>query len=248
MVHDFSRVASTEALVRANEHWQSRHLEEASAGAGSPTKFTIAFSREAGTYGAAIARAVGNRLGWPVYDSELLQRIAEDMGVHRALLESVDEKRASWLSECLESFSSAPAVSEFAYSRRLVETLLSLAAHGDCVIVGRGAAKVLPAATTLRVRIVAPLEYRVEAVSREHGIAREQAAKQVEATDRERRRFMEEHFRLDPTDPANYDLILNAARLSHAECADIVIAALDRLRARPVGSSPSPAAKIQQAG
>jgi cytidylate kinase len=239
MAHDFSPVNLTEALVRAGEHWQLRR-QEASGVAGSgrlaPSAFTIAFSREAGTYGAAIARAVGNRLGWPVYDHELLQRVAEDLGVHKTLLESVDEKQVGWLTEYLESFSSAPTVSEFAYTRRLVEALLSLAAHGECVIVGRGATKVLPAATTLRVRVVAPLDYRVEAVSREHGITREKAARQVEATDRERRRFIEEHFHFDPADPTNYDLVLNAARFSPAECADLVIAALDRLRARAASS------------
>jgi cytidylate kinase len=240
MAHDFSPVISTEALVRANQHSQLRHQEEASgvAGAGrlAPTAFTIAFSREAGTYGAAVARAVGNRLGWPVYDHELLQRIAEDLGVHETLLESIDEKQVGWLRECLESFSSAPTVSEFAYTRRLVEAMLSLAAHGECVIVGRGAAQVLPAATTLRVRIIAPLEYRIEAVRREHGIAREQAASQVEATDRERRRFIEEHFHFDPSDPTNYDLVLNAARFSQAECAELVVAALGRLQARHASS------------
>jgi len=236
MVPKFSPVAMTEALMRANEHWQSRRQEaESSSGRPTPTAFSIAFSREAGTYGAAIARAVGNRLGWPVYDRELLQRIADDLGVHQTLLESVDEKEVGWLRECLESFSSAPTVSEYAYKRRLIETLLSLAAHGECVVVGRGATKVLPAATTLRVRIVAPLEYRIEAVSREHGISREQAARQVEATDRERRRFTQDHFHFDPADPTYYDLVLNVARFSLDECADLVIAALDRLRARAAG-------------
>src|SRR5262249_43681216 len=77
MAYSLSPPALTEALVRANQHWQLRHQEEAerSEKAAAPA-FTIALSREAGTYGAAIARAVADRLGWPVYDSELLQRIS----------------------------------------------------------------------------------------------------------------------------------------------------------------------------
>ncbi len=123
----------TEALAQAHRHWQERH--------GVMLPFTIAVSRETGTYGAAVAREVANRLGWPVYDRELLQRIADDMGVRHQLIESVDERQVGWLSECLaKGVFAVPAVNQVAYARQLVETLLSLATHGECVIVGRGAA------------------------------------------------------------------------------------------------------------
>jgi cytidylate kinase len=231
MLSSLSHPALTEALVRANQHWQVRHQEEsAESEKATAPAFTIALSREAGTYGAAIARAVANRLGWPVYDSELLQHIASELGVHQALLSSLDERHVTWLSEFLEGLSPHQGVSQYAFMRRLLETLISLAAHGNCVIVGRGATKVLPAATTLRVRIVAPREHRIEAVQREHGISREEAARRVEATDRERNEFVREHFGMDATDPRNYDLVLNAARFPIEQCADLIIAALDRLR------------------
>jgi cytidylate kinase len=238
MFRTSSPIRLTEALVQAHQHWQTRPKKEESAGLPL-SAFTIALSREAGTYGAAIARAVANRLGWPVYDSELLGRIAEDLGVRRTLLESVDERQANWLTECLEGLCSVPSVSQSAYIRHLVETVLSLAAHGGCVIVGRGATKVLPLATTLRVRVVAPLDHRIDAVRREHDISREAAARQVEATDRERDRFVRDHFQMDPTDPSNYDLLLNAARFTVDQCADLVIAALGRLQTLRT-SDPSP--------
>jgi cytidylate kinase len=215
-----------EALTRAQEQWHARHPTDGPA----PGRFTVALSRDAGTYGAAVARAVGERLGWPVYDSELLQRIAEDLGVRRTLLESVDERHVSWLKQALEGFTSVPRVNEVKFFHRLLQTLLSLAAHGNCVIVGRGATKVLPFATALRVRLVVPLSHRVEAVAREHGISADEAARRVESTDRERRRFVRDHFQMDAEDPRNYDLILNAARFNVDECADLVIAGLELLR------------------
>ena len=42
--------------------------------------------------GTCIAREVGNGVGWHVYDHELLERIAQDMGLRTVLLESVDER------------------------------------------------------------------------------------------------------------------------------------------------------------
>src|SRR5438270_914448 len=83
---------------------------------------------------------VAAQLGWPVYDYELVQRIAGEMGLRTRLLESVDERQASWVQEALEGFTSEPSVSQSRYVEHLAQTLLSLAAHGRCVIVGRGAA------------------------------------------------------------------------------------------------------------
>jgi cytidylate kinase len=224
----------TEALARAHQHWQQRPGDNPGSDKPMPAAWSIAFSRESGTYGAAVAREVANRLGWPVYDRELLQRIAEDLNVHQALIESVDETHKSWLSECVSGLFAIPNVNETTYFRRLVETVLSLAAHGNCVIVGRGATNIMPRDTTLCIRVVAPLEHRIEAVQREHHISLQDATARVESTDRERNRFIRSHFQIDPADPVNYDLVLNAARYSAVECADIVLAALDRVRSHPI--------------
>ena len=227
----------TEALARAHQHWQTRRGGSASE-ESAPTAFSIAVSRETGTYGAAIAREVANRLGWPVYDRELLQRIADDMGVRRTLLESVDERQEGWLSECLASLFSVPEVNSVSYFRQLVETVLSLATHGECVIVGRGATVVLPRATTLRVRVVAPREHRIEAVRREHSISLKEATARVDSTDQERNRFVIDHFKINPIDPANHDLVLNVACFSTGECADLIVAALNHLRSHSMSSLP----------
>jgi hypothetical protein len=223
-----STIRLTESLARAHEHWSTYHGQD--GGRNPETKFTIAISRETGTYGAAIAREIGDRLGWPVYDRELLQRIADDIGVHRTLVESVDERQVGWLSECIGSLFGTRDVNQTVYFRRLVEALLSLSSHGECVIVGRGATAVLPEASTLRIRIVAPREHRIRAVRSEHSISHNEAATRVDTTDRERNGFLKNHFQIDATDPANYDLVLNAARLSTTECADLILAALERLR------------------
>lgn len=231
MIHDSNSLARlTEALARAQRHWRERSKETAAEGGINATAsaFTIALEREAGVPGTSIAHEVGRRLGWQVYDHELLERIAQEMGLRVSLLESIDERRQSWLRESLEAFASVSSVSESAYVRHLIETILSLGAHGECVIVGRGAVQILPAEATLRVRLVAPLEDRITGLAQRLGIARAEAVRQVEATDRERIRFIKDHFLKDPTDPHQYDLVLNCSRWSVAEAADLIIEALYR--------------------
>jgi cytidylate kinase len=225
----------TEAMQRARREWQAQLKRETRAGiplVRSPPAFTIALSREAGASGSLVARAVGERLGWLVYDRELVEHVAADMGVRASLLDTLDEKHRGWVLECLEAVASAPAVSEGAYVRHLVQTLLSLGAHGKCVIVGRGAAQVLPPGVTLRVRLVGAVEDRVRAASQRLGIPHEEARRWVERTDGERARFVKDHFHKDPTDPRGYDLVLNSSRFGVPECADLITEALRRLQAR----------------
>lgn len=218
----------TEALQRAQKHWQAERAQPRTKRA-----YTIALSREAGTPGTSVAQEVGKRLGWTVYDHELVEKIAQEMGLRADLLDSVDEKRRSWLLETLEEFATAtPPVSQNAYVRHLVQTLLSLSVHGRCIIVGRGSPHVLPQESTLRVRLVGRLEDRIAAGMRRLNTTEAAARKWVEETERQRLHFVQEFFLKDARDPREYDLILNTSRWSVSECADLVIQALKDLEIR----------------
>ncbi len=192
--------------------------------------FTIAISREAGANGQTIARVVGDRLGWAVYDRELVTLLAEQMGVSAELLEELDEKRGNWLRECLQSLTSAHRPGQSSYIHQLGKVLLMLAAHGECVIVGRGAGQILPAATTLRVRLIAPESERIAVIQKRLGLARDEAERWVQKTDRERHHFVRDHFHKDPGDPHGYDLVLNSVRYSAEAAAVLIVEALHRVR------------------
>ena len=133
-----------------------------------------------------------------------------------------------WMQEAFEHLMGVPHVSESAYAQHLIKTVLSLGAQGECVIVGRGASFILPAATTLRVLLVAPLEDRIATKSGKLGITRQEAERLVEATDRERKQFVRDMFgkNLDLTDTVVYDLVLNVSRFSVAACAHVIIETL----------------------
>ena len=201
------------------------------SGSPAPHAFTIALSREAGTRGTLVAREVGKRLSWPVYDHELLERIAQELGWHTSLLESLDEKRLDWMEEAFESFVGDPWVSESAYAQQLIKTELALGAHGECIIVGRGAAFVLPSRSTLRVRLVAPREWRILALSKQLGLPYQEAQAGVERLDQERLDSVRELFVKDPESPYHYDLVLNVSKFSIAASAGLIVEALLRRQA-----------------
>lgn len=222
-----------ESMDRARRHWRVRRTAETAAGLRALSHpFSIAISREAGASGSVIARMLGEKLDWPVYDRELLQKIADEMGLRTELVESVDEKRGSWLRECLESFSAARPFSENAYVSHLIESLLSLATHGQCVVVGRGAPQILPPESTLRVRLVAPRRDRIAVIRKKLSLPLEEAERWVDQTDRDRSQFVRDHFLKDPANPTLYDLVLNTSSFTLEECTDLILDALRRLQAR----------------
>jgi cytidylate kinase len=225
---NFRSTHLTEALVRSGHHWQTQKEKEES---GVAPAFTIALSRQVGARGTSVARELGARLGWPVYDRELMEQIARKMDVRVQLVQSVDEKRVSTIQELIESFMALPRANQDVYFRHLLDTIFSLGSHGECIIVGRGAAQILPPATTLRVRLVANLDDRIAVMMKRLNLTRLEAA-HLEAMDLERNRFVQEHFHKDLADPLGYDLVVNTSRFSDRECADLILLALRQLQKR----------------
>jgi hypothetical protein len=125
-----------------------------------------------------------------------------------------------------------PSVSEsllFAVERQIIETI---AAHGDAVIVGRGAAHILnDRVDTIRVFLHAPLPARIALAMKEYGFAdRETAAAVVRASDVQRARFARSLTGHDWCDAVLYDLSLNTETTGLDSTVDLII---DLVQRRP---------------
>jgi cytidylate kinase len=221
-----------ESLALLNRYLEMQVYDKGEGPPAPPPPITIAISRQAGSGGLEIARAVGSKLDWPVYDHELLDRIAEERGLNMRLVEHLDERCPNWLEVALRSFGMKEASREGSYIRGLIALLTSLGQAGHCVIVGRGAAQCLPEETTLSVRVVAPRKERMKTVQRREGMSAAAAERWVDKHDRERMRFVEHHFHVNADDPVLYDLVLNSKRMTTDESADLVVKAAQVLEAR----------------
>jgi cytidylate kinase len=220
---------NAEALQQALRHWRRQGQSQADLIEQQPAKFTIAISRQRGAGGSRVAAELGTLLNWPVYDRNLIETIVEDTGVRAQLVESVDERRSNWFRECLEAFIGAPTISGIKYAHRLAQVLTSLAAHGDCIIVGRGASFLLPLSSTLRVRLVAPLKQRIAHIREDQQMSLHDAARHVTQIDSQRNAYVKEFFHKDPCDAELFDLVLNTARFSHSQCAELIVEAMDKI-------------------
>ncbi|MGI9456618.1 MAG: AAA family ATPase [Aeoliella sp.] len=215
------------SLERAYRHWRERgaFLELPTPVDDTPTT-TVAISRERGSGGGSIAQALAQRLQWPLYDRELVEKIAEDSGVSSELIENLDEKRPNWLTEAFQGFHDGKQMSGVGFAIHLQKVLLALYYHGDCIVLGRGAAQVLPNKRTLRVRIIAPRDYRIQKLLCRGGNVAD-ATREVEKIDGSRTAFVKGYFHKDPGDVHYYDLTIDSSRFDIPACIDLVLRGLD---------------------
>src|SRR5262245_25448693 len=95
----------TAAAERAMRRWVSSRQSEQQAAQRyaslNSSRFCITVSREAGARGSTVARLVGQKIGWTVYDQELLEYIAHEMHLRASVLESLEEKDFDWSHQWL---------------------------------------------------------------------------------------------------------------------------------------------------
>ena len=96
---------------------------------------------------------------------------------------------------------------------------------------GRGAQFILPRDENLKVRVIAPLAMRIHNVAHELDMSESEAQKMILKNDSDRRSFSRKYFYADVSDPLNYDMVINTARLSSDAAGKSIIAALNQLNA-----------------
>jgi len=198
-----------------------------------PASLTIAVSREAGSRGSTIATRAGQKLGWQVYNQELLEYIAQEGAFRQDVTNNLSPEAARWADERLETLLREQNLSQHPSIINLAKMVLALGAQGEVVLIGRGAGCILPPASTLHVRIVAPEDARVAYMSQWLRLTVEEAADQVRVRDERRAQFIATHFHRQPADCYQYDLLLNSSLLGEDLCAELIAqAARAKLAAR----------------
>jgi len=206
--------------------WQEeRRIRERKGVEGNVQRPTICISRQYGARGAAMGRLVADRLGFRFYSDELIHDIAEAAHVRQQVVESLDERVQDGIAEWVAGLIKRGVFAPSDYLRNLSKVVLTLGRHGKGVIIGRGAHFLLDGATTLRVRVIAPLDVRVARVAARDGLSEAEARAKVTRIDDERVAFNRQHYNADIRDPDHYDLLVNAGTLGVEGAAAQTVAA-----------------------
>ncbi len=186
----------------------------------------LAISREYGAGGRDIGRQVAQRLSYEYVDKE-------------RLFQDLDKWGKRWGQTARELDEVCPTLWERhdwqyrGYLAALEALILTYAAADRVVLIGRGAFLLLREVPfCLKVRLVAPLEVRVERIMVRESLDRGRAEELIGRVDRDRACYLQANYGKDWDDRSNYDLILNTGSLSYDQVTDLLVKELaekDRL-------------------
>ena len=201
----------------------SRRFHQAHA---SQLKCFLTISREAGAGGSQVAAIIGQRLGWDVFDKNLLDCIAERFNLNRKMLDLVDETSSNWVYDVLGTWMDSKVIPHEKYVSHLRGVILAVARQTNFIFVGRGVQFLLPREKVLAVRLVAPEQFRVKRLMQCNNLTEAEARKYMHELDQGRREFVQRFFHHDITDPHLYDLVINTERLGIEGTADQILMAM----------------------
>lgn len=175
----------------------------------------ITLSRQTASLGDEIGKAVAEKLRYNFIDKEKISDALENLGLPAHDVERFDDKKPTiWQSLSHHK-------RKFIFALRAA--IYDFARAGNVVIVGRGGQALLrDVPGTLHVRIIAPVETRVERVMAQDDCDAEKAEQIILRSDRDSSGFIHSFFDIDWGNENIYDIVLNTKTMSVATAAALI--------------------------
>jgi cytidylate kinase len=191
----------------------------------------ITISRGTASGGRALAERVAAQLGWPCLSDVVIVEAAKRYGVPEPKMAKNFEKAPTFWEKLIAS--------RRVYLTFVQAAMCEYAQRGDLVYYGHAGHELLPGIShVLKVRLVAPLEYRIRAVmERDPRLGRKGAMRYINQVDAELTSRMRYLFDVDWRDPHRYDLVLNLHKLTLETACDLVVQTVQGDAFQPTAAS-----------
>jgi cytidylate kinase len=201
----------------------------------------LTISHQYGSGGSLIARDLGRRWSWSVWDKEIVHRIATKYAVEEEYVEEKDERVDSFIERMvgvmgISGFEAAYNVSPPLWLNdtqlmRMTRTIIKeIAEEGRAIIVGRGGNHVLAERSkALHVFLFAPYEVRVQRVMAVDKLARAETERRIASMDRLRTDYVRTFYHADWRDPMHYHLVVDSTLWGESGTADLIAWALEHM-------------------
>ena len=206
----------------------------------------ITLSRQLESGGDEVARLLCERLGYQRFDKLAMAQLGQEMGLATGAIQgAVDFKPAAkgllerWFGNYEDPMGGDASTLTFGLRNdalqdltiaNLMDIINAGYKKGNVVIVGRGGMAALQdKPDVLHVRILAPVALRVKRLMEHESLMQEDAQKRIRERDLSDVGWIKRYFGLDSHEPSLFDLIINTAKYTPADAADLVIKALETL-------------------
>lgn len=199
----------------------------------------ITISRMFGSGGSDVASRIARQLGWSLMDNDVVDAVAERLGLSRAEVSSREERVPSLAERIASSLTmSAPELALPIADASLMETaetrivgvtqrvMEEAVQQGDAVLVGRGAQCMLAdRPDALHVFCYAAMPALIQYAIEHRGVNPANAAHDVEKMNRQREQYVKRHWGRDWRAFENYHVCVDTGRLGIDGAAAVVVAA-----------------------
>lgn len=188
-------------------------------------KNIITISREFGSGGRTIGKAVAKQLGYHYFDKEIIEKVAEESGLAKEYIEKNGEYSpgTNIFSYAFVGRSrSGESVADYLWKKQR-EVILNIAENEKCVIVGRCADYLLrDREDCLHVFIHSDMKKRAERIVTLYGETEQKPEKRLKDKDRTRRLNYRYYTEREWGMSQNYHVSLNSGEIGIERCADII--------------------------
>ena len=184
----------------------------------------ITISREFGSGGRTVGKKVAEQLGIPCYDSELIQKIAEESGFAENYVKEAGEYTpGGFLSSALSNRAFGPTNEDILWEIQC-RVISELAEKGPCVIVGRCADYILQdKAKCLKVFIHADMAFRAKRIVEVYGEREQSPEQRLRDKDKRRAAYHRFYTNMKWGYAQNYHITLDSGALGIDKCVDILV-------------------------
>lgn len=199
----------------------------------------LTLSHQYGSGGSLIAQDLAQRLGWSVWDKEIVQKIASQQNVAEGYVENKDERVGSFIERAVGFFGVGgfetaynippPLRLSDAQLARLTRGLIEdVAKEGKAIIVGRAGNYILAdRLNILHVFVFAPMEVRIERTMEVAKLTRSEAEHRIAGMDKIRTEYVHSLYQAEWRDPQGYHLQLDSGEWGEEGVADLIMWALE---------------------
>ncbi len=190
----------------------------------------ITLSRQFGSGGSEIAKAVSDKLGIKYVDKSIVAEAAASSGIAKEHFEKADERRTNSFLFSLAAAhyggSAAPVqlndiITDDKLFIHTADAIKRLSGE-PCIIVGRCADDILSDRKILRVYVYASMESRIARISKLYDLGEKAAATLIKKTDKKRANYYNFYTSKTWGDAQNYDLCINSDLLGTDGTAELI--------------------------
>ncbi|HSO85427.1 MAG TPA: cytidylate kinase-like family protein [Draconibacterium sp.] len=190
----------------------------------------ITISREVGCNGVKLANLIVARLNskksdgeWKMISKEVFEESAKELKMApEQVRKTLHQSERFVFEDMIKAFSDKNYKSDLTIGNTMKRVILQIATEGNCIIVGRAGHIIASSIkNALHIRLVAPLDYRINTIMHNNHLTREESISFINRVEKERINFRKAILKENHQNEL-FDITFNRGAFSDEEIVDII--------------------------